>query len=63
MTDEEIRAGLARDRADPAIAAVVAKAPKDLSPGEAARIARLLWPRACGSPVSSVHEKTGLPAA
>jgi hypothetical protein len=45
MPDEEIEAGLAVLDADPEIQAFLATAPKDLAPDEAARIARLLWPR------------------
>ena len=49
MTDEEILAVVEQIRADPGIARVLATAPRELSPNEAARIARLLWPRDRGS--------------
>lgn len=44
MTDDEILARLAEARTDPAIQEILATAPKELAPDEAARIARLLWP-------------------
>jgi hypothetical protein len=56
MTDDEFAAELARVRADPRLVAFAAAAPRELSPGEATAIARLLWPR------GAVHAKAPVSA-
>jgi hypothetical protein len=49
MTDDELAAELAGLRADPELTAWMAAAPRELAPNEAARVARLLWPRQAAS--------------
>jgi hypothetical protein len=56
MTDEQLAAQLA-EPPDPHVARILATAPKDLAPDEAARIARLLWP------AGRAHEKSPSPLA